>query len=99
MKPYGAALGVIQRMPLSQAIEPFCSEQVSGRLPIPFVHTQAAMHAQVGVPWHSSGIAAQRPPPPPATPPTSITHTLPLGQPPEAQAPPDAPLSVGIPLE
>jgi len=68
-------------MPLSHAILPLCSEQDSGRRPIALVHTQAAMHAQVGVPWHSLGIGAQYSPPPPATPPTSTTHTVPLGQP------------------
>jgi hypothetical protein len=38
-----------QRMPLSQAIVPFWSEQVSARPPISLVHTQLAMHAQLGV--------------------------------------------------
>jgi hypothetical protein len=68
-------------MPLSQKIEPFCVEHISGWLPNEWVHTQLAMQAQVGVPWHSIGIGAQYSPPPPATPPTSNTQTVPLGQP------------------
>ena len=48
-----------QRIPLSQAIEPSRSVQVSGRPPNLFVHTQLAMQAQVGVPLHSFGIGAQ----------------------------------------
>jgi hypothetical protein len=68
-------------MPLSQNSEPLCSVHVSGRPAAPFVHTQVDMHAQVGVAWHSFGMGAQYSPPPPATPPTSVTQTVPAGQP------------------
>ena len=39
-----------QRMPLSQAIEPFCTLHISGWTPNELVHTQPPMQAQVGVP-------------------------------------------------
>ena len=80
-------------MPLSQKIEPFCSVQVSGRPPEPFVQTHVAMHPHVGVPWHWFGIGAQYSPPPPATPPTSLTQTVPAGQPVFGQTPLNAPPS------
>ena len=66
-------------MPLSQAIEPLCSLQLSARPPMLFVHTHAAMHAQLGVPWHAGAMGTQDEPPPLATPPTSNTQTVPAG--------------------
>jgi hypothetical protein len=83
-------------MPLSQWIVPFWVLQVSGRPPAVFVQTHPPMQAQLGVPWHSLGIGAQYSPPPPATPPTSMTHTVPAGQPALGQVPWNAPPS-GVP--
>jgi hypothetical protein len=84
-------------MPSSHAIVPLRSEQASGWMPNLLVHTQAAMHAQVGVPWHSLGIGAQYSPPPPATPPISTTQTVPLGQPAVGQTLLNVPPSPGAP--
>jgi hypothetical protein len=84
-------------MPLSQAIDRFCTAHVSGCPPRAFVHTQLPMQAQVGVPWHSFGMGAQYSPPPPATPPTSKTQTVPPGHPLVGQTLLKVPPSPGAP--